>query len=728
MKKSAYLLVLAAGLVLAGCGSTDVSSSSGESGSSTTGESSSSLGGETASSSDIETGGTHTSSSSAEEGTASSESSSSSSSSEAGTGSSESSSEGSSSEIIPAVPEVMKTPEGLKSVFDGVMAKKVAKWSVDINSQSMYSSANESITHEVATDEALTTTVNKAASPATTEVSYYGLIGDVYYTVDSPNQSNRYKVVEDASATSNQYMTAEDVRANIDFQIESNSLENLFDNWDTNAGDPWYGGNKSAATSITVVAAISDLEGYHVTVTAYYEAPQDSYGQCYTYTGIFDFVDGEADAEGNPTYDLTGVIATLTYCEIASWNYETHAIVTGGTSYTNTVMAYDIVYGEAPATDEKAPLLENLEDFYVSGIEGAPSLTGQSGYDDLGEPIFQTGDSPSLSYDTVFAPATALNGRSIGLTGASDPEALAPAADSWSGPTFAKAGTFDLYFGDAVEPELIVIEDVTVQERGASIPLFPMQNQFSSTTANGAAVTSTTDWSTMETSASVTLPLGADTAYLRINPETGSEDEVFDLTAISVDIDDPTILDVTLGSDMTIDYNYGCWLLPIELDVKAAGTATVTFTSAGEGSMGMGTSNVAKLVVTAVDGELAFQWSSLEAIWNTGALAQNGFPFDIIAEPTFEYERATLTVGTWIDMTTTLKIYVSDAGAADLYKSQLLDLVLNIYGTDYYFEDVSTEETGTNLAFRSAEYPMGNAAISYDAAEGCVVVVWTVAE
>lgn len=717
MKKSAYLLVLAAGLVLAGCGSTDVSSSSGEEGSSSTGETTSSIGGGATSSSDTEAGGAESSSSSSEDEIEGSESSSSSS---------------SSSVPVPAVPETLKTSEGLKSVFDALMAKKVIKWTVDINSESMYSTVNESVTHEIASDEALTTTTNKAANPAATGASYYGLIGGVYYTVDSPSQARRYKVVEEGPTPSNQYMTADDVRRNIDFQIAENGLETLFDDWNTNAGDPWYGGNKEVATSITVVAATADADGYDVTVTAYYEAPEDSYAQCYTYTGIFTFVDGEADEEGNPTYDLTDAIVTQVTCDRSSWDYETHAVATGGTSYTATIMAHDIIYGEAPATDDDAPLLDNLDDFYVTGIDGTPSLIGQSGYDDLGEPIFQVGDAPSLSYDTVFAPSTALNTRSIGLTGASDPDALAEPADSWSGYTFAKAGTFDLYFGDAVNPQLIVVEDVTVQDRGASIPLFPMQNQFSSTTANGATVTSTTDWSTLETSASVSLPLGTDTAYLRINPETGSEDEVFDLTAISIDINDPTILDVTLGSEMTFDYNYGCWLLPVALNVKAAGTATVTFTSSGEGSMGMGTVNTAELIVTGIDGEAAFTWSSMQSAWGNATYwnymgSQIGLsePPALPVEPTFDYEKAELsTAGTGEMSSVTISIFTAE-NQAEAYATDLLANAFYWPQAGAYVEYERSEAPSDGAAV-TLNLPMVSTSvdIAYDAEAGCVTATW----
>ena len=661
MKKSAYLLVIAAGLVLAGCGPTDVSSSSEGGSTSSTGDASSS----------IEEGGSSSESSSSSEDSSSSES---------------------SSIPAPTVPEVLTASEGLKSVFDTLMSKSVVSWTNEINGETAYSTTKQTITREVTADEALTTTVDNSSSPAKTSASYYGLIGDVYYDVQVPNQASRRKVVEEGEADGTQSVTAEQVRETLDYQIAQNGLASLFDYWSFNAGDPWYGGNKQAATEIEVRAATADADGYSVTVAAYYEAPEDSYYQCYSYTGIFNFVDGEADEEGNPTYDLTDVIATTISCEVASWDYENHAVATGGTSYTGTVMASDIVYGEIPAADPEAPLLEDIDSYYVSGIEGTPVLEGQSGYDDLGAAVFQVGDTPSLSYDTVFSPSTALNGRSIELTGASDPEALAEPADSWSGPTFAKAGTFDLYFGDAVNPQLIVVEDVVVQDRGASIPLFPMTNQFASTTANGATVTSNTDWGTMETTNTVTLPLGGDTAYLKINPETGSLDEVFDLTAISIDIDNPTILDVTLGSEMQIDYDSMCWLLPVELEVKSVGTANVTFTSSGEGSMG-------------------------------------GIPFEAAAEPTFEYERATLTTGydsTWTP-NATIRIFTDEANTS-LYSEQLLATTLDIGGAEWYYEDISAEQDGTLLSFQCADYPAGNAAISYDSDSGCIVVTYTMAE
>ena len=701
MKKPAYLLVIAAGLVLAGCGPTDVSSSSEGESTSSTGDASSS----------IEEGGSSSESSSSSEDSSSSES---------------------SSIPAPTVPEVLTTSEGLKSVFDTLMSKSVVSWTNEINGQTAYSTTKQTITREVTADEALTTTVDNSSSPAKTSASYYGLIGDVYYDVQVPNQASRRKVVEEGEADGTQSVTAEQVRETLDYQIAQNGLASLFDYWSFNAGDPWYGGNKQAATEIEVRAATADADGYSVTVAAYYEAPEDSYYQCYSYTGIFNFVDGEADEEGNPTYDLTDVIATTISCEVASWDYENHAVATGGTSYTGTVMASDIVYGEIPAADPEAPLLEDLDSYYVSGIEGTPVLEGQSGYDDLGAAVFQVGDTPSLSYDTVFSPTTALNGRSIELTGASDPEALAEPADSWSGYTFAKAGTFDLYFGDAIEPRLIVVEDVVVQDRGASIPLFPMMNQFASTTANGATVTSTTDWNTMETTNTVTLPLGGDTAYLRINPETGSEDEVFDLTAISIDIDDPTIIDVTPGSEMQFDYDYYCWLLPVELDVKSAGTATVTFTSSGEGSMGMGTVNTAELVVTGIDGEAAFTWSSMQSTWGNAAYwnymgSQIGLsePPALPVEPTFDYEKAELsTAGTGEMSSVTISIFTAE-NQAEAYAADLLANAFYWPQAGAYVEYERSEAPSDGAAV-TLNLPMVSTSvdIAYDAEVGCVTATW----
>ena len=700
MKKSAYLLVIAAGLVLAGCGPTDVSSSSEGESTSSTGDASSS----------IEEGGSSSESSSSSEDSSSSES---------------------SSIPAPTVPEVLTTSEGLKSVFDTLMSKSVVSWTNEINGQTAYSTTKQTITREVTADEALTTTVDNSSSPAKTSASYYGLIGDVYYDVQVPNQASRRKVVEEGEADGTQSVTAEQVRETLDYQIAQNGLASLFDYWSFNAGDPWYGGNKQAATEIEVRAATADADGYSVTAAAYYEAPEDSYYQCYSYTGIFNFVDGEADEEGNPTYDLTDVIATTISCEVASWDYENHAVATGGTSYTGTVMASDIVYGEIPAADPEAPLLEDLDSYYVSGIEGTPVLEGQSGYDDLGAAVFQVGDTPSLSYDTVFSPTTALNGRSIELTGASDPEALAEPADSWSGYTFAKAGTFDLYFGDAIEPRLIVVEDVVVQDRGASIPLFPM-TQFASTTANGATVTSNTDWSTMETTNTVTLPLGGDTVYLKINPETGSMDEVFDLTAISIDIDDPTIIDVTLGSEMQFDYDYYCWLLPVELDVKSAGTATVTFTSSGEGSMGMGTVNTAELVVTGIDGEAAFTWSSMQSTWGNAAYwnymgSQIGLsePPALPVEPTFDYEKAELsTAGTGEMSSVTISIFTAE-NQAEAYAADLLANAFYWPQAGAYVEYERSEAPSDGAAV-TLNLPMVSTSvdIAYDAEVGCVTATW----
>ena len=212
MKKSAYLLVIAAGLVLAGCGPTDVSSSS-------EGESTSSTGG---ASSSVEEGGSSSESSSSSEDSSSSES---------------------SSIPAPTVPELLTTSEGLKSVFDTLMGKSVVSWTNEINGQTAYSTTKQTITRKVTADEALTTTVDTSQSPAKTSASYYGLIGDVYYDVQVPNQASRRKVVEEGEADGTQSVTAEQVRETLDYQIAQNGLARLFDYWSFNAGDPWYGGN-----------------------------------------------------------------------------------------------------------------------------------------------------------------------------------------------------------------------------------------------------------------------------------------------------------------------------------------------------------------------------------------------------------------------------------------------------------------------------------------------------
>lgn len=142
--------------------------------------------------------------------------------------------------------------------------------------------------------------------------------------------------------------------------------------------------------------------------------------------------------------------------------------------------------------------------------------------------------------------------------------------------------------------------------------------------------------------------------------------------------------------------------------------------------MGMGTANTAVLTVTATDGEAEFAWSSLEASWN---MADYGIPFEAAVETTFEYERATLTTeydtSSWMP-NATIRIFTDEANTS-LYSEQLLATTIDIYGTPYYFEDISEGHDGSLLSFRCEEWPAGNAAISYEADSGCIVVEWACA-
>ena len=172
----------------------------------------------------------------------------------------------------------------------------------------------------------------------------------------------------------------------------------------------------------------------------------------------------------------------------ANWDKDTHSPLDASKVYEEMKTEIkDIVFGEREKVNKDNSSIE-VDDYFVASIEGKPVLSGMSGQDADDKPSYVVGDAPSLSSETKYVPATALNFSNLALTGCNDETAL---EEDWrtEKTVFTKEGTFTLFFGDVVNPELVSVS-VTVLPKPKTIPYFYSNgSSFDYSSANGSKVT-----------------------------------------------------------------------------------------------------------------------------------------------------------------------------------------------------------------------------------------------
>ncbi len=672
------LLILAAGLILAGCApipSQSVSSSTDESDASSLSSSSSS---------------------------------------ESSSASSSASQSSQSSSESPALADEetrasLENNDTFKKVLDELIATPISGLSFSYTGNNPIledPKIDESYSYRFASEEVLTTKDGSLDD-------YTAVLGSTYYSVET-TQSSRSKIDDDVQGYVEGYMTSEDAEAYLSASRSSAGFNRIFSSYSGNAGDPWYGKNHKKATSITLSSDFTaGKDGYIVSVDAYYENDDHtaSYGSNYSYSAEFTFDDQLA---------LVSLFSQEKYAAPADWDYEKHAPSADLKSQeigTNVIDIEDgdIDYAATPATDSDRPILSNLASYYVSGVEGTATLSGQSG-EENGKPVFLTGDAPTLSSSTVLLPATALNKDEISITKVVDSatgeeveDALVEDEYGWEPASFAKAGTYDLYFGDTVDPEIFAVENVVVKDREPVAPIFSKNGTFYHSSANGHSV----DYSGTGSEVSIPLSDKSDTVYLTF---AYGEEGPFLSSAVNLTSSNPEVATAEKGNIgyLSSIYDNG---IEIKLSLLSVGTTTITATTTADASQNEYGTSTASIKITVTEpeegGEQGNAWSdAISQSWTTTPVGGSGIALP--PEPSFDYTAAEVYDGSGIlNIEVYLYIQTADADSVSKYAADLVASSGN--GTSY---EIVGDGTGASLSLNdyqfsvSLEYSLGDQVLS----------------
>lgn len=365
-----------------------------------------------------------------------------------------STSETTSEDLAEELSDSTKLKERLLLTADRVVTSR--RLSVDLSGTSYDDGKTESVSLATATEGLRTYTETPTGGAKRTYVSYAGILGSDYYSVDSDTYgySIRYKVGEGGT------YDEESAAATIDLEHQETGLKGTLAYDEALLGMRFLEGGDVESTDpclheveYTVTATDG---GYEAVWESYYENTETS--SEYYYNGNF-LIIASFDQELN----LVALQSDVTTVFPDDWDATIHAPVATATPIHRLYELSDIVYAESyPATDPAHPILANLNDYFVSEVTSA-SLVSWNASGPGG--TFQVGDTVQLDDSSIeYAPSTALNANYLTITGASEDGVLVEAEKmGMTATVFGKAGTFELYVGDEVSPRLGSIT-VTVSE------------------------------------------------------------------------------------------------------------------------------------------------------------------------------------------------------------------------------------------------------------------------
>lgn len=328
--------------------------------------------------------------------------------------------------------------------------------SVDLSGTIYDDGKTESVSLATEHEGLRTYTETPAGGTTRTYVSYTGILGSDYYSVDSDTYgySNRYKVGEGGT------YDQESADSTIELVHQETGLKGTLAYDEALLGMRFLQGGDVEATDpclheveYTVTATDG---GYETVWESYYENTETS--SAYYYNAKF-LIIASFDEELN----LLSLQSDVTAVFPSDWDASIHAPLPTATPIHRLYELSDIVYAESyPATDPAHPILANLNDYFVSEVTSA-SLVSWNASGPGG--TFQVGDTVQLDDSSIeYAPSTALNASYLTITGASEDGVLVETEKmGMTATVFGKAGTFDLYIGDEVSPRIGAIT-VTVSE------------------------------------------------------------------------------------------------------------------------------------------------------------------------------------------------------------------------------------------------------------------------
>lgn len=365
-----------------------------------------------------------------------------------------STSESTSEDLTEELSDSTKLKERLLLSADRIVTSR--RLSVDLSGTIYDDGKTESVSLATEHEGLRTYTETPTGGTARTYVSYDGILGSDYYSVDSDTYgySVRYKVGEGG------IYDEESAAATIELEHQETGLKGTLAYDEALLGMRFLQGGDVESTDpclheVEYTVAATDC-GYEAVWESYYENTETS--SAYYYNANF-LIIASFDEELN----LLSLQSDVTAVFPSDWDASTHAPLPTATPIHRLYELSDIVYAEAyPAADPAHPILANLNDYFVSEVTSA-SLVSWNASGPGG--TFQVGDTVQLDDSSIeYAPSTALNASYLTITGASEDGVLVEAEKmGMTATVFGKAGTFDLYIGDEVSPRLGTIT-VTVSE------------------------------------------------------------------------------------------------------------------------------------------------------------------------------------------------------------------------------------------------------------------------
>ena len=518
---------------------------------------------------------------------------------------------------------------------------------------------------------------------------YFGYFDDICYSIDQ-GTSERFAIDQDKyDDYVDGYESEASAKRKVDSIVNQYGLNFLFSDRESPAL-PWYGGTRAPIIGDLDVTFDKGNSQYSVKAEGYYEVDPDSYLANYIYAGEFVF---------DSSLSLVKASSDVKFYAIANWDADGHKPVDSSKVYEEMrTVVKDIVFG-TPITITKENSSIKVDDYFVASIEGTPVLSGMTGKDSSGNPSFVVGDAPELSSETKFLPATALNFAGLALTSCSDETAM---EEDWMTEkmVFTKEGTFNLYYGDVVNPKL-VSATVTVLPKPKTVPYFYANgSSFDSSSKNGTEVGF--DYETKSASIELYLDQGTDSVafdfYYGLRAPYDIESiEISNSNAAAVEA---SIAETDDGADLV-------------LNPKSIGEATITFkTDAAIPASEAGyASNTASITVKVLDKKpvdpAEEAWAKAIAEWENTAAGGSGAPLPM---PSFDFTDVKITQEfQGISAKTTVEIYTEQNNSFG-YASTMLS-------NGYTW--VSETDDSVSLSFEAY-----SVTVTYDETKGCVVVVF----
>ena len=290
--------------------------------------------------------------------------------------------------------------------------------------------------------------------------SYAAIIGSTYYEIDTygSGRGNRTAILPGDSEAEFSEAVA---RQNLEMTQEEGDLHGILAEDEALAA---WKADRNVEGALKELDYQVDVDGGNYIVT--YEAAYEHQDENYEWENCVHY---QVTATLNSEKEIIDLTAEETRATINQWDFETHSPKADASSvYEYTYAVEDIVYvDELPDADPDDLLLDPTAYFVSEVTKATLDMTMATGKDDDGNPVFQVGDRIWLNEKIEYLPATALDAKTLQITGyydstTGDPVEGAAITGMYGGTTWAKPGTYDIAIGNAYDADMGRIEGVVV--------------------------------------------------------------------------------------------------------------------------------------------------------------------------------------------------------------------------------------------------------------------------